>query len=98
MSNEQCEFTIEDIKEAIHKFDLLTHPYLIYCHPSDKDMLVEALGETQLIEYIPFVEKGKVIVIDRVKWEEEQKKFYDGFIDYKNIGIDDVIHPIHEFH
>lgn len=90
MNNKQCGCTVQDIQEALHKWDLISHPYLIYCHPSDKELIVEALGDTQLIEAIPFIEKGKAIVIDRAKWEEEQKKFYDSFVNYKIIGIDDV--------
>ena len=77
--------TIQDIKEAIHKYDLLIHPYIIYCHPSVKDLLKECLGDTQMIEDIPWIEKDKVYLFDRAKIEEENKKWFEGFVDYKNI-------------
>ena len=90
MNHKMCGITLQEIQEVLHQWDLINHPYFIYCHPSDKELLVEALGDTQLIEAIPFIEKGKVIAIDRAKWEEERKEFYDSFVNYKIIGIDDV--------
>ena len=84
------EITIQDIQEAIHKFDLIEHPYIIYCHPSDKEMLVEALGDAELIEDIPLMEKGKVLMLDRAKYEEEEKEFYKSFVECRDIGKDDT--------
>ena len=79
-------FSIEDIREAIHRFDLICHPYIIYCHPSVKDKLKECLGDTQMIEDIPWMEEDKVIVMDRAKLEEESKLFFDSFVNVKDIG------------
>ena len=85
------ELTIEDIKEAIHKFDLLTHPYFIYCHPSIKDQLKKYLGDTQIIEDIPWIDKDKIYLFDKVKIEKENKMFFDQFVNYKDIGKDDEV-------
>lgn len=83
------EITKQDILDALKKMDLALHPYLIYCHPSIKEQLKEWLGDDPLIESVPFIPEDKVLLIDRVKWEENMKEFYEGFIDYKNIGSED---------
>lgn len=84
-------YSIQDIKEAVHKYDLLIHPYIIYCHPSIKDQLKEWLGNTQIIEDIPWIDKDKVYLFDRAKIEKENKMFFDQFVNYKEIGKDDEV-------
>ena len=85
------KITLQDIEEIFNKLDIIDRPYLIYCHPSVKEQLLTAIGNTQMIEEIPWMEPEKLIVIDRAKWEEERRKFFEGFIDYKKIGESDAV-------
>ena len=39
--------TIEDIKAAIHKWDLISRPYALYYHPNDKDDLTGAYDRSR---------------------------------------------------
>ena len=79
---------LEDIQDCLYRFDLINRPYIIYCHPSVKEQL-EQLGDHLMIEDIPWMEKDKVIIIDRMKLEEENKKLFEKFADYKDIGKGD---------
>ena len=64
-------FTIEDIKAAIHKWDLINRPYALYYHPKDKEVVQEIL-ETPVGDYLlptetPLIQPGQVLLIDRAK-------------------------------
>ena len=74
------EFQLQDY---IKKADILLRPYLIYCHPDDKKLVEEAIGDICVIDEILWVEQGKIIVMDRAKLEE-MNKF--GFVDFRDIG------------
>ena len=76
---------LEDIQDCLHRFDLINRPYIIYCHPSVKEQL-EQLGDHLIIEDIPWIEKDKIYVMDRIKLEEGYKNLFDKFVDYKDIG------------
>ena len=52
-----------------HTLDLLCRPYIIYCHPDDKDKLKEC-KKVAIIQPTIYVEKGKCYVMERKKLEE----------------------------
>jgi hypothetical protein len=79
-------FRIQDINEYLHKIDILCKPFLIYCNPDDKQLLLDAIGDMAMIEEIPFVESGKVLVIDRAEYEKQYKEWFEGFVDVREIG------------
>ena len=80
------EFTIQDIENCLKRLDIAHRPYLIYCHPTDKEELLATISDSQMIEDIPWMEPGKLIAMDRVKLEKEYQKFFDSFVNYKEIG------------
>lgn len=68
--------TIEDIKEAIHKVDLIKRPYIAFLHPDDAEALKAALPRIEeeiVIQSTPFVEKGKGVAIKREDLESWAK-------------------------
>ena len=83
-------FMIEDIKAAIHKWDLINKPYSLYYHPKDKEIIQEILatpvGDNLLPTETPLIKPGQVLLIDRVKIEDYYKEMFDGFVNYKDIG------------
>lgn len=80
------DFTLQDLKDCLRRIDIKFRPYIIYCHPSDKELILSAIGDSHVIEDIPWMEPGKIIIMDRAKIEEEYENFFDGFVDYKEIG------------
>lgn len=74
------------LEDYIHKFDVLSRPYLIYCNPNDKQIIVDALGDSQVIEAIPWIESGKVLVLDRAKFEQQYMEWLNGMVDIREIG------------
>ena len=87
-------FTIEDIKAAIHKGDLIDKPYNLYYNPKDKEAIQEIIatpvGDNLLPAEIPLIKPGQVLLIDRSKVEDYYKEMFDGFVNYKNIGKEDM--------
>ena len=60
--------SIEDIKQAIHKVDLLKRPYVFFLHPDDAETVKAAIPwieEEVVIQATPFVEKRKGVFIKR---------------------------------
>lgn len=60
--------TIEDIKQAIHKVDLIKRPYIAFLHPDDAEAVKACLPrikEEIVIQPTPWVEKGKGVCIKR---------------------------------
>lgn len=43
MKNSMSNLTIEDIKQAIHKVDLLKRPYIFFLHPDDAETVKAAI-------------------------------------------------------
>lgn len=86
-------FTIEDIKVAIHKWDLINRPYALYYHPNDKEAVQEIMatqvGDKLLPAETPLIKPGQVLLVDRAKVEDYYKEMFDGFVDYKEIGKGD---------
>jgi len=66
--------TIEDIKAAIHKLDLVNKPYALYYHPNDKEVIQEIMatpvGDNLLSAETPLIQPGQVLLIDRAKVED----------------------------
>ena len=81
---------IEDIKMAIHKWDLINKPYALYYHPNNKEVIQEIIatpiGDNLLPTETPLIKPGQVLLIDRAKIEDYYKEMFDGFVNYKYIG------------
>ena len=65
----------EDLKLAMHKVDLMLHPYILAVNPSEKDKFKQALKDTEyekmvIIQPDNAVEMGKAFLIDRKKLED----------------------------
>ena len=86
-------FTIEDIKVAIHKWDLISRPYALYYNPKDKEVIQEILatpvGDNLLPTETPLIKPGRVLLVDRAKVEDYYKEMSFQFVDYKDIGKGD---------
>ena len=86
-------FTIEDIKAAIHRWDLINKPYSLYFNPKDKEVIQEIIatpvGDNSLLTETPLIQPGKVLLIDRAKVEDYYKEMSFQFVDYKDIGKGD---------
>ena len=75
--------TIEDIKEAIRKADLLNRPYIVYGNSKTIDAIKSALPrieEEVVLEVVDFLEDGKTYAIKR----QDLEKWYSG-IDVKGV-------------
>lgn len=86
-------FTIEDIKTAIHKWNLINKPYSLYYNPKDKEVVQEIMatptGDNLSPTETPIIKPGQVLLIDRAKIEDYYKEMSSQFVDYKDIGIGD---------
>ena len=86
--------TIEDIKAAIHKWDLISKPYALYYNPKDKEVIQEILttpvGDNLLPTETPLIKPGQVLLVDRAKVEEYYKEMFGSFVSYKDIGKEDT--------
>ena len=77
------KITKEDIENAIHKVDLIHHPFILLVNPSEEDRFKEALKGTEFEEKVivqpdNVVEVGKAIIMDRKKledWGKPEVKF-----------------------
>ena len=87
-------FTIEDIKAVIHEWDLINKPYSLYYNPKDKEIIqgimATSIGDNLLPAETSLIKPGQVLLIDRVKVEDYYKEMFDGFVNYKNIGKEDI--------
>ncbi len=67
------DMTVDEIKQAIHQWDLINRPCIIYLHPDDTELLKKALPDIEkkiLIQSTPFVERGKGYLMERKVLEE----------------------------
>lgn len=87
-------FTIEDIKVAIHEWDLINKPYSLYYHPKDKEAIQEIIttpiGDNLSPIETSLIQPGQVLLIDRAKVEDYYKEMSFQFFDYKDIGKEDT--------
>lgn len=93
MNNMIEPFTIEDIKVAIHRWDLINKPYSLYYNPKDKEVIQEIIatpvGDNSLLTETSLIQPGQVLLIDRAKVEDYYKGMGFQFVDYKDIGKGD---------
>jgi hypothetical protein len=66
---------IEEIKQAIHKADLILRPYILVVNPSEEDKFKQVLKDTEyenmvIVQPDSAVEMGKAFIIDRKKLED----------------------------
>lgn len=72
--------TIEDIKQAIHKVDLIKRPYIAFLHPDDAEAVKACLPRIEeeiVIQPTPYVEKGKGVCVKREDLESWVKPRWD---------------------
>lgn len=65
--------TIDEIKQALNKADLILRPNIIFVNPSDTKAIKDAFPEIEekiVLKESERVEKGKAYVIDRRRWDE----------------------------
>ena len=65
-------FTVEDIKAAIHKFDIINRPLIVFMHPKDAEDLKLAYPDIEdqiVIHKTPLIEKGTAICGKREDFE-----------------------------
>ena len=81
--------TIDEIKQALHKADLILRPNIIFVNPLDAKAIKDAVPEIDekiVIKESEFIEKGKGYVIDRRWWDA----WANGFAyTWENDGNDD---------
>lgn len=64
---------IEDIKNALHKADMLLRPYIVFVNPKDKDFLLSTMPNIEkqfVIESNSAIEQGKAFLIKREELED----------------------------
>ena len=66
-----CIISSEDIKAALHKADLMLHPYYLFCNETDKELIKEILPNGFILQSVPndIIEHGKVVIIERAELE-----------------------------
>ena len=59
--------TIEDIKQTLHKVDLINRPFIAFIHPDDAEAIknLSSKIEKVVIQPTPCVEKGKCVCVKR---------------------------------
>ena len=65
--------TLKDIKETLHKLDLLKRPWIVFAHPSDVKAIKEAfprIEEEVVIKETENVEQGKAVAVEREEFEK----------------------------
>lgn len=63
---------IDEIKQTLHKADLVLRPWIVFANPTDVKAIREALPrieEEVLIQETNAIESGKAIAIEREKLE-----------------------------
>ena len=65
----------EQIKEAVHKIDLINRPYILFVHPTQKEKFEQAIEEIGYSDKIVLQETyaaeiGKAIFMERAKLDE----------------------------
>lgn len=63
-----CNITTDDIKEAIHKFDLLQHPYVLFVHPDRVEefkKVVAEISDEYVIQPYAYCDIDKVYLMKR---------------------------------
>jgi formate-dependent phosphoribosylglycinamide formyltransferase (GAR transformylase) len=64
--------TIDEIKQALHKADLILRPLIVFVNPSDAKVIKEVLPRIEekiIIQETEAIESGKAIAIEREKLE-----------------------------
>lgn len=67
------EFAAE-LRQAVHKFDLVIRPYILLLNPVDKKRILEAVPDLEdryVVYELSTITSGKAYVIDRAKMEEQ---------------------------
>ena len=72
--SDSATFTIQaDCDDFAHTLDLLCKPYIIYCHPDDESVLdIKEIKDSFVVRSTPACDRGKFVIVDRMKFEEEQ--------------------------
>ena len=69
------KITKEDLEKAIHKVDLIQHPFILFVNPSEEDKFKVALKGTEfedkvIIQPCDVAEVGKAIIMKRKELED----------------------------
>lgn len=66
-------FVIDDIKNAIHKLDVIKRPYIVFMNPDDAEKLRNVMPKIEdsiVIQSNVFIEQGKSVVMKRESLEQ----------------------------
>ena len=63
--------TKAELIEAVHRFDLIIQPDALYCNPADETEIKEIIPESVKLIPIAFIEKGKMVLVDRAENEKD---------------------------
>ena len=63
--------TTADLLKCMHDYDIIIHPYALYCNPDDAKELKEHIPETVKLIPLSFVDKYTSYLVDRSKCEKE---------------------------
>lgn len=73
------EIALDELKKAIHKYDLIIRPYIAFMNPDDVELLKKFnpfIEKKIVLQPTPWIEKGKVYVMKRKDLE----------INYRNLS------------
>jgi hypothetical protein len=63
--------TIDELKDVIHKADLILHPYALYVNPINAEQIRSIVKDMEQFKVIEcdYMETGKVLIADRNQLE-----------------------------
>ena len=71
-TNDGQKITLDELINAVHKYDLTARPYIAFMNPDDAELVKEAnsfIEKKIVLQPTPWMEKGKVIVMKRTDLE-----------------------------
>lgn len=63
--------TTNDLLKCMHDYDIIIHPYVLYCNPDIAKELKEHIPETVKLIPLSFLDKDTSYLINRAKLEKE---------------------------
>ncbi len=64
-----------ELLQAIQHYDLLMHPYVLYCNPKMAEEIKDIVPDTIILKPTSYCEYGKAYLVDRNKCEIQLKDF-----------------------
>ena len=64
----EVEIALDELKKAMHKYDLIVRPYIAFMNPDDVELFKKVnpfIEKKIVLQPTPWIEKGKVYVMKR---------------------------------